>query len=74
MLEKYKYDACGLTFLSTHYWQIANGRHRIIPNIYNGGADYEHVYLDLKDHSLLDVLQDKVPFKKVDRKSAQESA
>ena len=42
ILERYKYDACGLTFLATHFWQLANGRHRIIPSLYNGSLEYEH--------------------------------
>ncbi|CAG8759398.1 3918_t:CDS:2, partial [Racocetra persica] len=57
IIERYKYDACGLTFLATHFWQIANGHHRIIPSIYNGATNYQHKYLELKS-TLLDVLQD----------------
>ncbi|CAG8636357.1 3665_t:CDS:1, partial [Dentiscutata erythropus] len=56
VIERYKYDACGLTFLSTHFWQMANGRHRIIPSIYNGETNYQHEYLELKG-TLLDALQ-----------------
>jgi len=63
VIERYKYDACGLTFLSTHFWQMANGRHRIIPSIYNGACKYEHNYLYLKG-SLLEVLHDKNPLSK----------
>ncbi|CAG8718023.1 11550_t:CDS:2, partial [Racocetra persica] len=56
LIERYKYDACGLVFLATHFWQIANGRHRIIPSIYNGATNYQHEYLELKG-TLLDILQ-----------------
>ncbi|CAG8460631.1 18952_t:CDS:1 [Dentiscutata erythropus] len=72
IIERYKYDACGLTFLSTHFWQLANGRHRIIPSIYNGATNYQHEYLELKG-TLLDVLQDN-NFIKKDSISALEAA
>ncbi|CAG8660132.1 42114_t:CDS:2 [Gigaspora margarita] len=72
VIEKYKYDACGLTFLSTHFWQMANGRHRVIPSIYNGATNYQHDYLEFKG-TLLDVLQDK-NFTKKDSISAAEAA
>ncbi|RIB30158.1 hypothetical protein C2G38_2279217 [Gigaspora rosea] len=72
VIEKYKYDACGLTFLSTHFWQLANGRHRVIPSIYNGATNYQHEYLEFKG-TLLDILQDK-NFAKKDSISAAEAA
>ncbi|CAG8780236.1 1589_t:CDS:2, partial [Gigaspora rosea] len=72
VIEKYKYDACGLTFLSTHFWQLANGRHRVVPSIYNGATDYQHEYLEFKG-ALLDILQDK-NFAKKDSISAAEAA
>ncbi|CAG8495880.1 18833_t:CDS:2, partial [Racocetra persica] len=73
IIERYKYDACGLTFLATHFWQIANGRHRIIPSIYNGATNYQHKYLELKS-TLLDVLQDDNNITKKDSISALEAA
>ncbi|KAF0531190.1 hypothetical protein F8M41_011890 [Gigaspora margarita] len=72
VLEKYRYDACGLTFLSTHFWQLANGRHRVVPSIYNGATNYQHEYLEFKG-ALLDILQDK-KFAKKDSISAAEVA
>ncbi|CAG8523817.1 7318_t:CDS:1, partial [Scutellospora calospora] len=72
IIERYKYDACGLTFLSTHFWQIANGRHRVIPSIYNGATNYQHEYLELQG-TLLDALQDN-NFTKKDSISALKAA
>ncbi|CAG8760548.1 40590_t:CDS:2 [Gigaspora margarita] len=72
VLEKYRYDACGLTFLSTHFWQLANGRHRVVPSIYNGATNYQHEYLEFKG-ALLDILQDK-KFAKKDSIGAAEAA
>jgi len=60
ILETCRSNANGLTFLATHYWQLSNGRHRIVPSIYNGATAYEHKYLQLPG-SLLDVLTDKNP-------------
>jgi hypothetical protein len=57
IIDNYKNDACGLTFLATHFWQMANGRHRIIPSIYNGASIYEHEYLNFGDKKLLDILK-----------------
>jgi len=74
VLGKYKYDACGLTFLSTHYWQMSNGRHRVIPNIYNGATDYHHQYLDFKSANMLDVLNEDNKFETKVSKSATEYA
>lgn len=59
VIEKYKHDACGLTFLSTHFWQLANGRHRVVPCIFNGASDYQHDYLQLNG-TLLDVMNDEI--------------
>ncbi|MFI5541735.1 hypothetical protein ACIA5H_35695 [Nocardia sp. NPDC051900] len=47
IIERYKYDAPGLSVLATCFWQLSNGRHRIIPSIYNGTLEYEHRYVDL---------------------------
>lgn len=63
IIEKYKNDACGLTFLATHFWQMSNGRHRIIPSIYNGSIKYQHEYLEFNGE-LLDVLNDSKIIKK----------
>lgn len=36
---------------------MGNGRHRVVPSIFNGGSEYSHDYLKLKDN-LIDVLND----------------
>ncbi|KAF0431159.1 hypothetical protein F8M41_005439 [Gigaspora margarita] len=73
IIEKYKYDACGLTFLATHFWQMANGRHRIIPSIYNGATNYQHKFLEFEG-TLLDILQDNNNVTEKDSISALEAA
>lgn len=47
VIERYRYDAAGLVTLATFFWNMTNGRHRVIPFLYNGACAYEHRYLDL---------------------------